>query len=463
MVSKKRLSRQDTEKTKKGTSVPPPKGLRNLGNTCYLNSALQCICRVSALRHLLSSLLEKEFSASLKHLNDDGSIDSLQLFVPSLHSPLTRAYIAFIDDMHEVTRQMISPAPLRDLLVRQYHRFEGFDQQDSHEVLRCLLDGLRQEEVKRWQKAVLTALKINPKDADEKAKAKVKAWGRSLNLCTAVDRIFGGVLLTSLTCCECNTVLSNFEIFLDLSLPIVEESTRNPPLHASSVSGPKRDQSVEKTPKSKRELKRERKAKAKQTRPKRKNKYSNFKGQGNIDSDFDDIVDVDTPPPDEADDIKVEVVQLPPEAEVRAPSASPENSTDGVLAAVANLPASGKEPTVAKTEEEAAMTWATTSYSPNSGQTEVLYDDLEITRRRIELLADAQNDFTVQESDVFEFKSAQSNPVSPIVPEDMESSFIVLSPASSERIGDGIAGECRWNISSCLHLFPSVAGTIRIV
>uniref|UniRef100_A0A0X3PWM1 ubiquitinyl hydrolase 1 n=1 Tax=Schistocephalus solidus TaxID=70667 RepID=A0A0X3PWM1_SCHSO len=257
MVSKKRLSRQDTEKTKKGTSVPPPKGLRNLGNTCYLNSALQCICRVSALRHLLSSLLEKEFSASLKHLNDDGSIDSLQLFVPSLHSPLTRAYIAFIDDMHEGTRQMISPAPLRDLLVRQYHRFEGFDQQDSHEVLRCLLDGLRQEEVKRWQKAVLTALKINPKDADEKAKAKVKAWGRSLNLCTAVDRIFGGVLLTSLTCCECNTVLSNFEIFLDLSLPIVEESTRNPPLHASSVSGPKRDQSVEKTPKSKRELKRE--------------------------------------------------------------------------------------------------------------------------------------------------------------------------------------------------------------
>ncbi|VDL97468.1 unnamed protein product [Schistocephalus solidus] len=337
--------------------------------------------------------------------------------------------------------------PLRDLLVRQYHRFEGFDQQDSHEVLRCLLDGLRQEEVKRWQKAVLTALKINPK----KAKAKVKAWGRSLNLCTAVDRIFGGVLLTSLTCCECNTVLSNFEIFLDLSLPIVEESTRNPPLHASSVSGPKRDQSerlvevlqfcmnapphptlasktvapllgavpnvFEKTPKSKRELKRERKAKAKQTRPKRKNKYSNFKGQGNIDSDFDDIVDVDTPPPDEADDIKVEVVQLPPEAEVRAPSASPENSTDGVLAAVANLPASGKEPTVAKTEEEAAMTWATTSYSPNSGQTEVLYDDLEITRRRIELLADAQNDFTGQESDVFEFKSAQSNPVSPIVPE----------------------------------------------
>nr|VZI10922.1 unnamed protein product [Spirometra erinaceieuropaei] len=446
MVTKKRFSRHETEKTKKESGAPPPKGLRNLGNTCYLNSALQCICRVSALRHLLNSVLEKEFSATVKQFNDNGWTNSLQLYVPSLHSPLTKAFIAFTDDAREGTRQIISPAPLRDLLIRQYPRFEGFEQQDSHEVLRCLLDGLRQEEVKRWQKAVLTTLKINPKEADEKSKAEIKAWGRSLSLCTTIDRIFGGVLLTSLTCCECHTVRSNFEIFLDLSLPILEESTRTPPHTArkssrtdASASDQKRDSSTEKSRKSKRELKRERKAKAKLARPKRKNKYSKFKGQCRSDSDFDDIVDVvDSPLQDEADDIKVEDVHLSPEAEVTAPVVSAESSADDAVVTTANLPPSGKKPLFRNDEEGATTTGLTTS---QPGQAELLNKDSEAVRRRIELLADAQNDITVEESDVPEFRSAQSNPASPVVPEEMESSFIVLSSSSPERKGDGNDGE----------------------
>jgi len=33
------------------------------------------------------------------------------------------------------------------MLSHRYERFSSFDQQDSEEVLRCLLDGIRMEEI----------------------------------------------------------------------------------------------------------------------------------------------------------------------------------------------------------------------------------------------------------------------------------------------------------------------------
>lgn len=54
-------------------------------------------------------------------------------------------------------------------------------------------------------------------------KANIRAWGKSTSLSTTVDRLFGGVMLTSLTCSQCDNVLQHFEVILDLSLPIVEE------------------------------------------------------------------------------------------------------------------------------------------------------------------------------------------------------------------------------------------------
>ena len=57
-------------------------------------------------------------------------------------------------------------------------RFKGYQQQDSHELLRHLLDGMKAEEIKRSQQALLKAFhlpeNINPKKVDEDTKAKLK-------------------------------------------------------------------------------------------------------------------------------------------------------------------------------------------------------------------------------------------------------------------------------------------------
>lgn len=48
-------------------------------------------------------------------------------------------------------------------LVKLYPRFSDYGQHDSHEALRYLLDGLRQEELRVWQSAILTEIRFTSK------------------------------------------------------------------------------------------------------------------------------------------------------------------------------------------------------------------------------------------------------------------------------------------------------------
>ncbi|GJV56011.1 ubiquitin carboxyl-terminal hydrolase 2-like protein [Tanacetum coccineum] len=119
-ANKNSLSSSDTNG---GNNV---KGLLNLGNTCFLNSALPNFLAIDRLRdHYMKMETGGPLSVSLK-----------KLFVEA--NPLASG------------KYVVNPRPLFNSICAIASQFKGYQQQDSHEVLRFLLDGLSSEETSDW-------------------------------------------------------------------------------------------------------------------------------------------------------------------------------------------------------------------------------------------------------------------------------------------------------------------------
>ncbi|KAL3506397.1 hypothetical protein ACH5RR_031779 [Cinchona calisaya] len=160
------------------------RGLVNLGNTCFFNSVMQNLLGLDRLRDCFCKL--------------DGSI-----------GPLTAALKKLVAETNPESglRNVINPRSFFGSVCAKASQFRGYQQQDSHELLRCLLDGLSTEE--------LIARKQN-KSFPENGYSEP----------TFVDAIFGGQLSSTVTCLECGHSSLVSEPFLDLSLPV---PTKKPP------------------------------------------------------------------------------------------------------------------------------------------------------------------------------------------------------------------------------------------
>jgi ubiquitin C-terminal hydrolase len=211
-------------------------GFVNLGNTCFMNSALQCLLSVEPLtryflmqRHILevnkenplgqggrlactyANLIRDVWSSSGLHSarTVQDALDSVRgESVPPDHSPLVAS-----------ARGAVAPSTLKAVVARAAPQFAGYGQQDSQEFLSFLLDGIH-EDLNRVLNKPATEVPVGDNTVDDRVLAK-RAWDVYLkrNRSVVVD-LFQGQLRSELKCPACANVSVTFDPYMYLGVPL---------------------------------------------------------------------------------------------------------------------------------------------------------------------------------------------------------------------------------------------------
>ncbi|PHJ23093.1 ubiquitin-specific protease usp4 [Cystoisospora suis] len=184
-------------------------GLVNLGNTCFMNSAVQCLSKVLPLS---SFFLSGRF---VRDINEEN--------VMGTQGRLARAFHATLRDMWFGRDSPLAPRDLKWAIGRVREEFHGYNQQDSQELMAFLLDGLH-EDLNRIKKKPYYESKIEGGPEKSDAEVAELSWRRhrEINDSIIVD-LFQGQYRSRLQCPECGRVSVTFDPFMYLSLPVPPE------------------------------------------------------------------------------------------------------------------------------------------------------------------------------------------------------------------------------------------------
>ncbi|NXL64371.1 UBP4 hydrolase, partial [Chordeiles acutipennis] len=185
-------------------SQPGLCGLSNLGNTCFMNSALQCLSNTPPLTEYF---LEDKYEAEINQNNPLG-----------MRGEIAEAYAELIKQMWSGRQSHVAPRMFKTQVGRFAPQFSGYQQQDSQELLAFLLDGLHEDLNRVKKKPYLELKDANGRPDSEVAK---EAWEnhRLRNDSIIVD-IFHGLFKSTLVCPKCSKVSVTFDPFCYLTLPL---------------------------------------------------------------------------------------------------------------------------------------------------------------------------------------------------------------------------------------------------
>ncbi|KJH45089.1 ubiquitinyl hydrolase 1 [Dictyocaulus viviparus] len=198
------------------------RGLKNLGNTCFMNSVIQALNTTDIFRGYLVQLplLQPDEDENDEHqplaspryntrraasaVNTNSLNASTS--TPTVLAEELRKVLIRLSDLR--CDQAVSPDEFFQSVWKVSPRFRGYHQQDAHEFLRCTMDRLHSE---------LRRCRL-PESVDQWLAAA--CGGSESPNGSAVTTLFEGSLQSQVVCLTCHTASNKHDPFLDLSLDI---------------------------------------------------------------------------------------------------------------------------------------------------------------------------------------------------------------------------------------------------
>lgn len=195
-------------------------GIYNLGNTCFMNSALQCL---SNCKPLTLFFLEGHHLAQLNRENPLGTGGILAEAYGHLLRELWSCSKSSTINGHSLRSNdtAVDPSRFKAMLGRFESRFLGYHQQDSQEFLSALLDRIHEDVNRVHEKPYI---ELPDYEGQEEHLFAQESWNLHVkrNDSIIVDN-FHGQFRSRVKCLTCGHSSLTFDPFLFLSLPIPAE------------------------------------------------------------------------------------------------------------------------------------------------------------------------------------------------------------------------------------------------
>ncbi|CAM9804058.1 unnamed protein product, partial [Discosporangium mesarthrocarpum] len=200
----------DRPNTKGVPLVSGAVGLQNLGNTCFMNSMLQCLLAAEPLtNHFLSR-------GWIQDLNENNAL--------GMNGKMAEAYDSLVTDAFSGEFSSVVPSKLKRVIGDFAPAFAGYQQQDSQELMSFLLDGLHEDLNRVHKKPYVEAVESGGRPD---AVVAEESWRRYLmrNDSIIVDKCMG-LLRSHVTCPNCSHESVTFDPYMSLPLPLPVENVR---------------------------------------------------------------------------------------------------------------------------------------------------------------------------------------------------------------------------------------------
>ena len=209
-MTKKKDEAQDEDgegaEAKEGQTV----GIYNIGNTCYMNSALQCIANIRLIHQYFvkTKLLDEQLNTTDAPGGFKGEI--------------AKAFATIAQQLWN-SQQVVVPKGYRHTIAKLSEQFAGDQQQDAQEYINFLLDGLHEGTNLVKNKPYIP----NP-DSDNKEiiELSLEQWSNALRRdWSFIFFLFYGQLKSTLECQTCQKQSTTFDIFTSVPLSLPEPAT----------------------------------------------------------------------------------------------------------------------------------------------------------------------------------------------------------------------------------------------